>query len=507
MLQEVSGCGTRRSVTMPFDDEGEVESASVRFSGQSSTLPTVPDVGSGRRDQRFAVRSGGGRCRPSPSSRRSPVAASTTVRTPGSVAGLLGLLVASVACEGGSGDAQWAGESLRGQTVEIAGPWAGPDQARLEHALVRFEQETGVYVRYTPTGHDITAELTARIAEGNAPDVAILPSIGILTDLARRGALKPLGENVQDLVEANYAPAWRDLGSVDGTLFGVWVNAVNKSTIWYNAGPLRDAGVDPPTTWDEFLTTARTLAAAGITPVSLGGGDEWPLTDWFENVYLRLAGPERYDRLASHDIPWTDESVKAALVLLGELWGDPSLIVEGAATTRLATSVTQILETPPKGAMAYGGGLVAGGTKQGAAVAGEEVGLFGFPSIRGRQDVVVGNGDVAVRLADDAPAVALMEFLAGPKAGDGLAGLGGFLSPNRRVNLNFYPDEASYESARALVEADTFRFDLSDLQPVEFGGTPGRGMWRIFQEFLVDPSDVDGTARRLEAAAARAFDR
>jgi alpha-glucoside transport system substrate-binding protein len=424
------------------------------------------------------------------------------VRTPGSVAGLLSLVVASVACEGGTGEARWAGEPLRGQTVEIAGLWAGEDQAKLEHALVRFEQETGVYVRYTPTGPDITAELTAQIAEGKAPGVAILPSIGILADLARRGALKPLGERVQDLVEANYAPAWRDLGSVEGTLFGVWVNAVNKSTIWYNASSLREAGVDPPTTWDEFLTAARTLSAAGITPVSVAGGDGWPLTDWFENVYLRLAGPERYDQLASHDIPWTDESVKAALTLLGELWGDPSLIVEGAAATDLATSVTQILGTPPKGAMAYGAGLAAGGTKQG-----REVGLFGFPSIQGRQDVVVGNGDVAVRLADDAPAVALMEFLAGPKAGDGLAGLGGFLSPNRRVNLNFYPDDASHESARALVEADTFRFDLSDLQPVEFGGTPGRGMWRIFQEFLLDPSDVDGTARQLEAAATRAFDR
>lgn len=383
--------------------------------------------------------------------------------------------------------------------MEVAGVWAGEDQAKFEHALVRFEQETGVAVRYTSLGHDITAALTARIAEGGPPGVAILPSPGILADLARQGALMPLGGRVEDLVEDNYAPAWRDLGSVEGTLFGVWVNAVNKSTIWYNSSSLRDAGVDPPSTWDEFLAGARTLAAAGIPPVSIAGGDGWPLTDWFENVYLRLAGPERYDRLASHDIPWTDESVKASLSLLGALWGDPTMIVEGAATTSLATSVTQILETPPKGAMAYGAGLAAG--------AGEEAHLFGFPAIRGIQKAVVGNGDVAVRLTEDAPALALMEFLAGPKAGDGLAGLGGFLSPNRSVNLNFYPDDATRQAARALVEADTFRFDLSDLQPAEFGGTPGQGMWRILQDFLVDPGDVDGTARQLEAAAARAFDR
>ena len=412
------------------------------------------------------------------------------------MAGLLGLLVTSVACEAGGGAPHWAGDSLRGQTLEVAGVWVGEDQAKLENALVRFEQETGIAVHYTSTGPDITAALIARVEAGTPPGVAILPSPGILADLAGRGALKPLGERVEALVEDQYAPEWRDLGSVDGTLFGVWVNAVNKSTLWYNAGTLRDAGVDPPATWDEFLERARTLATAGITPVSVAGGEGWPLTDWFENVYLRMAGPERYDQLASHEIPWTDESVKAALSLLGELWGDPALIVEGAATTSLATSVAQILDTPPKGAMAYGGGA-----------SGEEARLFAFPSIRGSQNVAVGNGDVAVRLADDAPAVALMEFLAGPKAGDGLAGLGGFLSPNRRVNLGFYPDDTSRQSARELVEADTFRFDLSDLQPVEFGGTPGQGMWRILQDFLVDPDDVDGTARQLEAAAARAFDR
>lgn len=475
----------------------------MRFSGRGSIRSTRADVGSGRRDQRHADRAGGGRCRLTPAA----AAVSTAGRAPGSVAGVLGLLVASVGCEAGGRDARWAGEPLRGQTVEVAGLWTGLDRAKLEHALVRFEQETGVSVRYTSVGPDVTAALTARIAQGDPPGVAILPGPGILADLARQGALRPLGERVEDLVEDNYAPAWRELGSVEGTLFGVWVNAVNKSTIWYNVSSLRDAGVVPPATWDDFLRLARTLAAAGITPVSVAGADGWPLTDWFENVYLRTAGPERYDRLARHDIPWTDESVTAALSLLAELWGDPKLVVEGAATTDLATSVSQILETPPIGAMAYGAGLAAGGDKIGTAGAGEGAQLFEFPSIGGTQKVVVGNGEVAVRLSDDAPAIALMEFLAGPKAGDGLAGLGGFLSPNRRVNLGFYPDDATRQAARALVEADTFRFDLSDLQPAEFGGTPGQGMWRILQDFLVDPSDVDGTARRLEAAAARAFDR
>ncbi len=431
-----------------------------------------------------------------PLAEREPVT-TARMRPPASGRALLSLLLACVACAGGPGDARWAGEPLRGQTVEVAGHWAGPDQAKLESALVRFEQETGVTVRYTAMGAGIAAALATRTAEGTPPDVAILPSRASLVDLARRGLTRPLGEQVEDHVRDNYAPAWRDQGSVEGTLFGVWVRAVNKSTIWYNSSSLREAGVDPPLTWNEFLTAARALASAGVTPVSIAGGDGWPLTDWFENVYLRMAGPERYDQLSDHAIAWTDESVKSALSLLGELWGDRTLIVDGAATTDVVASVEQISQTPPTGAIAYGGGLIAGD--------GEEASLSGFPSIHGTQNAVVGNGDVAVRLTDDAPGLALMEFLASPKFGDELAGFG-FLSPNRKVNLGFYPDDATLRSARALVEADTFRFDLSDLQPVAFGGTPGQGMWSILQEFLADPTDIDGTARRLEAAAAEAFE-
>ena len=52
------------------------------------------------------------------------------------------------------------------------------------------------------------------------------------------------------------------------------------------------------------------------------GADGWTLTDWFENVYLSQAGPENYDKLPKHEIPWTDPSVEEALNsqdFLGEL--------------------------------------------------------------------------------------------------------------------------------------------------------------------------------------------
>ena len=41
---------------------------------------------------------------------------------------------------------------------------------------------------------------------------------------------------------------------------------------------------------------------------------------------------------------------------------------------------------------------------------------------------------------------------------------------------------------------DSVRYDMSDLQPTEFGATTGQGIWGILIDFLQNPDDVDGTA-------------
>ena len=60
-------------------------------------------------------------------------------------------------------------------------------------------------------------------------------------------------------------------------------------------------------------------------------------------------------------------------------------------------------------------------------------------------------------------------------------------------------------TATAIAEAEEFRFDMSDLQPSEFGSTEGQGLWKIFQDFVANPDDIDGTAQQLETAAAAAY--
>jgi alpha-glucoside transport system substrate-binding protein len=100
-----------------------------------------------------------------------------------------------------------------------------------------------------------------------------------------------------------------------------------------------------------------------------------------------------------------------------------------------------------------------------------------------------------------------MEFLATPEAAEVWAQRegGGFSSANQNLDTSVYPDPIVQETAGAIAEAETFRFDLSDLQPGEFGGTEGQGLWKLFQDFFQNPDNVDGIAQQMEQAASRAF--
>ena len=411
--------------------------------------------------------------------------------------------LALTACSGG-GDS--GSGKLNGVTLNVAADWSGAEQKNFEQVLDKFSKDTGAKVNYTSYGSDVATTLGTKIQGGDPPDVAVIPQPGLLQDLAAKGNLIPLSDAVSETVHKNYSQDWIDLGSADGKEYGVWFKGANKSTVWYNTKVYDDAGATVPKTWDDFLKQLALISDSGTPGLSVGADVGWPLTDWFENVYLRTAGPDKYDQLSKHEIPWTDPSVIEALTVLSGLWSDSSLLQPGGAQRTFGDSVTAVFGDPPEAGTVYEGDFVAGNiTSDTKAKVGEDAKFYDFPSINGSKNAVVGGGNVAVQLKDNKGAAALMEYLATPEAASIWVKLGGFTSPNKNVDTADYPDETSRQIAEALVGAESFRFDMSDLAPSAFGGTKGSGEWQILIDFYSNPSDVQGTAQKLEDAAAAAW--
>ncbi len=410
------------------------------------------------------------------------------------------------ACAGGDVGDEDGEDGDVGGSVSVAAVWSGTEQESFQAVLDAFTDETGIETEYQNNA-DIGTFLGTQIEGGQPPDVALLPQPGLLRDFVQQDALVEVGDEAAANVEENYAPIWGELASVDGTLYGVYFKAASKSTWWYNTQAFSDAGVEPPEAYDELLDQAGTVAQSGVPYLSIGGGDAWPLTDLFENIYLRTAGPEMYDQLAEHQIKWTDQSVIEALEVMGELLQDENLAggVQGTLQTDFPTSVSQTFSDPPKAATVFEGDFVAGVISgETNATVGEDADFFPFPAIDGSPPAVVAGGDVAVALTETEQAQALLAYLGTPEAGEIWAELGGFTSPNQGVDISVYPDEVSARIAEEVIGAEDLRFDMSDLQPAEFGATAGRGMWLRFQQFVED-GDAQAAAQALEKDAAKAF--
>lgn len=424
------------------------------------------------------------------------------------VAFILALVLVPLACGGDDDEEEEeapAAEEVSG-SISIMGIWQAEEQRNFQQVIDGFtEQQPNVTVRYNGVGDDLPTILQTAVEGGNPPDIAAPAQPGFIQGLVERNELKPIGF-LRNAVAQNFGDSGVAIGTFDNQLYGLFFKGENKSTVWYNVSVFEDAGVEEPKTWPEFLDAAKTINASGVPTYSIAAADGWTLTDLFENIYLRTAGAELYDQLSRHEIPWTHASVKTALAEMAKVVGDADNIAggrNGALQTDFETSVSNVFSNNPKAALV--GWLDAvPGVVQHPLKPQTGYDVFPFPDIGDSAPSAVGSGNIFIMFRDTPATRAFLEYLATPEAAEIWAKLGGFSSPNKNVDVSVYPDEIRRETAGAIGQAEVFRFDLSDLVPAAFGATTGQGLWKLFQDFVRNPQDIDGIAQQMEQAAKRA---
>jgi len=373
------------------------------------------------------------------------------------------------------------------------------------------QQYPNVKINYKPLGNNLTTILATAITGGNPPDMADIAQPGYVNQLVQQGHLKPI-TYAQSAMAANFAPSWLKLGTFNGKLYALTFKASNKSLFWYNVPDFKAAGIKtPPATFSQLLADAQTLKASGVPAYSIGGSDGWTLTDMFENIYLRTFGLAKYNELTAHKIKWTDPTVITALKTMAKIVGDTSNIyggTSGALQYGFNDSVTNAFGSPSKAAIVFEADFVSGvilsSTKSKANTG---FNVAPWPTITPGPDAgaVEISGDLFVTFRDTPAIEAFVKFLATPAAANAWAKEGGFVTGNHNVSLKAFPDKIDLADQEAVQNAKQVVFDMSDSQPAAFGATTGQGEWGLFQKFLQNPSNVNGTASALESAAAKAY--
>lgn len=369
--------------------------------------------------------------------------------------------------------------------VNVFGAFRDQEALRFEEAMVPFEQRTGIDVVYQPSS-EYETQIIVQVEAGNPPDVTAMPQPGLMRNFAERGALIALPASVVDRIEANYTPAWKELGSYEGRVYGVFHRVNAKSFVWYNKQEFEAAGYEIPETWDEMIDLMDQMVRDGRTPWSIGiesgAATGWAATDWMEDIMLRTAGPEVYDQWVNHEIPFNDPAVREAADYMLEIWGNEDYVLGGPqaiATTNFGDAVQPLYTDPPQAMLHRQGNFIIGFMQDEVQDNVEEfVGVFALPEINPRWGTpVLGGGDQFGMFVENDDVVAFLEYLTTWESAESWANAGGALFPHQDQDFNDYGSAIEADLARILVNAEVFRFDASDLMPAEVGaGTFWTGM-------------------------------
>ncbi|HEY1012995.1 MAG TPA: ABC transporter substrate-binding protein [Herpetosiphonaceae bacterium] len=393
--------------------------------------------------------------------------------------------------------------AYKGTTVSLFGVWVDEDETSVKQTLEEFSKRTGITINYEGS-KEFETLISVRVEGGDAPDIAGFPQPGLMATFARQNKLVDLASFMDtEQLKKDYIQSWIDLGSVDGKLYGTFFRASTKSLVWYPVEAFKKAGYAIPQTWDEMIALSDKMVADGNTPwcisVENGASTGWVATDWMEDIMLRTAGPETYDKWVNHEIPFNDPAVKAAAEKMSEIWFNEKYVLGGTTgilSVPVADTQTPMFEDTPGCWLHRQAGWIPAFFPEGKK-AGVDSNFFYLPPIDAAQGKpVLGGGDV-VGMFNDRPEVrAVMQYMATPDAGKAWALKGGFLSPNKNVPLDWYPNEVDRAQAEIIKNATVFRFDASDLMPAEVGTG---SFWKGMVDY-VGGKDLDTVLADIEAS-------
>ncbi|WP_329181514.1 ABC transporter substrate-binding protein [Streptomyces sp. NBC_01477] len=239
-------------------------------------------------------------------------------RLPRAVAGgvVLALGLTLAACGGGS-----SGGSGSGSFKVLV---YGDASNKVEKQIVDTFNKTSKVkaVLQTIPGADYQQKLQTIITTKQAPDVFFNWGGGSIAPFVKAGLLLPLDDFIakDPGLKSNFLPSVFNSAAVDGKSYGVPMRGTQPVLLFNNKKVLADAGLTEPRTWDDLLNAVKVLKARHITPIALGGGDQWPTLMWYEYMYDRIAGPGLFEKAMGGDkSAWDSADSRKALSMLKEL--------------------------------------------------------------------------------------------------------------------------------------------------------------------------------------------
>jgi alpha-glucoside transport system substrate-binding protein len=384
-------------------------------------------------------------------------------------------------------------------TVKISGPETGAEADGFTESF----KGSGITPNYTGS-RDFETQLRVAAEGGDLPDIALIPQPGLARDLADK--ITPVPDATLKAHKDEYYAGLVDLVTVSGKVLGLPVKADLKSLVWYSPKTFKAKGYTVPTTFAELTALQDKMKKDGIAPWCIGieSGDAtgWPLTDWFEDLMLRMYGPDVYDQWVAHKIPFNDPKVAAVGQQIEKIWFTQGNVLNGRASiasTGFAQAGLPVADGKcglHRQANFFGANFKTANPNVVFGPQGD-IDVFYLPTIDDKfGKVTLVGGIFAVAFNDKPATVKTMEFLASPAYSNARIKTkkSGFLSPNTKA---VYDDPLDKLLVDIFAKADPTRFDGSDQMP----GAVGSGaFWKEGTNWVLGSQSLKAFLDNVEKA-------
>ncbi len=402
---------------------------------------------------------------------------------------------------------------MAGKVVTMTGPFVAEDEAKFNSAIAEFEGWTGIDIQYTGS-KEFEAAIRASVEANAAPDVVDFPQPGLLKDIVQQGKVVDISTFMNaDWLKQNYKQSWLDMAQITGAdgkviTAGVWNRNNGKDEVFYPKAAWDAAGYTVPTTWDELIALSDQIVKDGATPwcigIESGAATGWAATDWIETIMLRTTSLENYDNWSfpadpAKRLPFTSPEVKNAALKMADIWFKEGYVNggrESIAGTNFGDAPKPMFENPPKCYLHKQGNFIT--SFFGDNVTPADYDFFYLPPIDpqyGKPFEVA--GDIYALLNDRPESRAVVDFFSRGESVKTWLQAGGTLAPMNDVKPEWYTNEVERKIAKLISEADSVRFDGSDLMP----GAVGSGsFWKGMTDWVSGTADLDTVLKEIDAA-------
>jgi multiple sugar transport system substrate-binding protein len=273
--------------------------------------------------------------------------------------------------------------------------------------------------------------------------------------------------------------------------------------IYYNRDAYKAAGVAEPgpegVTWEQFLSNCEAFKAAGIDCVTTGSSALWPVAGIFDYVSLRTNGYQFHSDLAAGKVSWTSPEARAVFENLGKL---QPYVTENHAAIDWQDAAAIFVQG--KAANYVMGNFAVGVFKEGG-MTNDNLGFMVFPEIT-----------AGVARAEEAPtdtihltsgaknpedAKAFLAYMASAEAQSKWNGAVGQLPTNKNATV----DAADPFLTAGFQALSTATGGIAQFWDRDADAEYAKAGMEGFQQFLVQPEQLDAILARLEQTRLRLY--